>query len=190
MENIYRFLMELEKLKSINRRAYIFDLSRNENSAEHSWHLALALLTLKDELDVEIDIYKTVKMALVHDICEIGAGDISIFHPDRSQKEVEERKYIEELSTTPIVFSSEIRELWEEYEQQTTKESRWVKVVDRLLPFMMNINTEGKTWIEQGIKKSQVLEINEVVAIEAPEIYKWMTNQIERAVENKWLINS
>ena len=80
--------------------------------------------------------------------------------------------------------------LWVEYEEQSTKESQWVKVVDRLLPFMMNINTAGKTWIEQGIKKSQVLSINEVVAKMAPEIYAWMLVKIEIAVEKKWLINS
>ncbi len=182
--------MELDKLKSVARRTYIFDLSRNENSAEHSWHLALAILTLKDELGIQIEINKTIKMALIHDICEIGAGDISIYDPGRSKKEIEELKYMSQLSDTPIKFASEIKDLWEEYEEQSTKESRWVKVVDRLLPFMMNLNTDGRSWKEQGIRKSQVIHIIEVVATEAPEVYEWMLTQIERAVEQEWLINS
>ncbi len=190
VDTIYNFLMELDKLKSVSRQAYISDLSRNENSAEHSWHLALAILTLKDEFDIEIDISKTIKMALVHDICEIGAGDISVYDPERSNKEREERKYIGKLSDTHLTFISEIKYLWEEYEEQSTKESRWVKVVDRLLPFMMNLNTDGKSWKEQGIRKSQVIQINKVVAVEAPKVYKWMLLQIEKAVEKKWLINS
>jgi putative hydrolase of HD superfamily len=190
VDNIFSFLMELDKLKSVSRRAYISDLSRNENSAEHSWHLAIAILTLKEELDVDIDINKTVKMALVHDICEIGAGDTFIFDPERSKKEIEEREYMGQLSATPLEFASEIVHLWEEYEEQVTRESRWVRVVDRLLPFMMNLNTDGKTWREHGIRRSQVVEINEVVRKEAPEIYRWMLAQIERAVERKWLIDS
>ena len=129
-------------------------------------------------------------MALVHDICEIGAGDISVYDPERSKKEIEERKYIDQLSDSPLNFASQIKYLWEEYEEQATKESRWVKVVDRLLPFMMNLNTNGKTWKEQGIRKSQVIQINKVVAVEAPKIYKWMLSQIEKAVEKQWLINS
>jgi putative hydrolase of HD superfamily len=129
-------------------------------------------------------------MALVHDICEIGAGDISIFDPERSKKEAEERTYINQLSVAPLKFASEIKLLWEEYEEQSTKESRWVRVVDRLLPFMMNLNTDGRTWKEQGIKKSQVIQINEVIKLEAPEIYDWMLDQIQRAVNKKWLINS
>jgi putative hydrolase of HD superfamily len=190
MNNIFSFLMELDKLKSVMRRSYIFDQTRNENSAEHSWHLALGIITLKEEFDVEIDIVKTIKMALVHDICEIGAGDISIFDPERSKKEVEERKYVDQLSVVPVKFASEIKHLWEEYEEQFSKESRWVKVVDRLLPFMMSLNTEGRAWKEQGISKSQVIQINEVVKLESPEIYDWMLDQIQIAVNQKWLIDS
>ena len=190
MNNIYDFLMELDKLKTVTRRAYIFDLSRNENSAEHCWHLALAILTLKEELNVEIDLVKTLKMALIHDICEIGAGDISIYDPQRSKKEIEERKYMNQLSGASVKIASEIMELWEEYEEQSSKESQWVKVADRLLPFMMNLNTQGKAWKEQGVRKSQVLQINQVTAKLAPKIYQWMLTQIETAVERKWLIDS
>ena len=182
--------MELDKLKTVTRRAYIFDLSRNENSAEHSWHLAMAILTLKEELNVEIALIKTLKMALVHDICEIGAGDISVYDPDRSNKEIEERKYMNQLSSAPVKFASEIMDLWEEYEEQSTPESQWVKVADRLLPFMMNLNTQGKAWKEQRVGKSQVLQINQHIAKLAPEVYEWMLDQIETAVERKWLIDS
>jgi putative hydrolase of HD superfamily len=86
MENVFSFSMELDKLKSVIRQLYIFDQTRNVNSAEHSWHLALGILTLKEEFDIEIDIVKTIKIASVHDICEIGAGDICIFDPERSKK--------------------------------------------------------------------------------------------------------
>ncbi len=189
MDNLYAFFVEMDKLKSVYRRSYLTDFSRNENSAEHSWHLALAILTMKEEFSLEIDINRTVKMALVHDICEIGAGDISIYDPDRSMKEEQERAYLRTLSKMPVIFSSEISSLWEEYEAQQTAESRWVKIVDRLLPFMLNMSTEGKAWREQGIKRSQVKEVNQVMATEAPDIYRWLLAQIDAAVENGWLID-
>lgn len=188
MEQLYQFLMELDKLKAVSRRAYIYDSSRNENSAEHSWHLAVAILTLKHELNIKLDIEKAVKMALVHDICEIGAGDISVYDPNRDKKIAEERNYINKLSDIPLKFVSEIQNLWHEYNEQTTVESRWVKVVDRLLPFMMNLSTEGLTWKEQKISKAQVLSINKVVADVAPEVYEWMLIQIDKAVERRWLV--
>lgn len=187
MDDLYAFFVEMDKLKSVYRRSYLSDLSRNENSAEHSWHLAVAILTIRDEFSLDIDIAKTVKMGLIHDICEIGAGDISIYDPERSKKEEKERKYLQTLSKMPIRFSSEIECLWEEYEAQATPESHWVKIVDRLLPFMLNMSTAGKAWREQGITQSQVKEVNQRVAVEAPEIYQWLLTQIEKAVAKGWL---
>jgi len=190
MEKIYNFLIEIDKLKNVYRRSYISGLTRNENSAEHSWHIALSLYVLKEEFDLDIDISRAVKMALVHDVCEIGADDISVYDPERSKKEASEREYLDMLSEMPLGFISEIKELWEDYEEQSSKESRWVKIADRLVPFMMSMNTGGKTWIEQGITKSQVKDVNSLIASEAPEIYEWMLGQMDKAVESGWLIDS
>ena len=190
MVDIQKLLMELDRLKSVYRRAYLSDRSRNENSAEHSWHLAIALLALKGAMQLEISVDHAVRIALVHDICEIGAGDVSIYDPDRSAKEEAEGEYVSKLASEHKGFAIEIEQLWQEYENQETPESRWVKVVDRLLPFLMNLATEGKTWREQGIGRSQVVEINRVVAHEAPGVYQWMTDEINRAVELGWLQNA
>ena len=188
MDKLFQFLIELDQLKLIERRSLISDGSRRENSAEHSWHLALGLLALKDELNPPIDFYKAIKMALVHDVCEIGAGDVSILDPDRHLKHQQERDYLEQLSHNGNGFSLEIQQLWEEYEAQQSPESRWVKVLDRLLPFMFNIHTEGRVWREQGIKKLQVLKINEGTRQTAPEVFVWMQHKIQYAVEQGWLL--
>jgi len=190
MDNIFSFLMEMDRLKSVYRRAYIHDLSRNENSAEHSWHLAIAVLALKDKFGGGVDIYRTIKMALVHDICEIGAGDKSIYDVERAGQEEKERIYIESLKGNSVEITNEIVELWEEYEAQSTMESQWVKVVDRLLPFMMNLNTQGRTWKEQGVSRSQVLAVNKVISVMAPEIYIWVEGKVDYAVQKGWLVNS
>ena len=188
MDNLFNFFMELDKLKSVYRRVYLTDSSRTENSAEHSWHLAMAIMSLHSELKLEIDLLKSIKMALVHDVCEIGPGDISVFDANRANKQKDEREYINQLVLSfPLLITTEISLLWEEYEAQETPESLWVKVVDRIIPFIMNITTQGKSWIEQGIAKSQVLKINIPVKDEAPEIYQWMLIKIDMAVEQGWL---
>ncbi|MFV1949328.1 MAG: HD family hydrolase [Anaerolineales bacterium] len=182
--------MELEKLKSVYRKSFLIDLTRQENSAEHSWHLALALLIMAERIQAEFDLNKALRMALVHDICEIGAGDISVYSSARNSKQQQEREYIDSLVTDEVPFSKDIKQLWEEYEAQQTVESRCVKVLDRFLPFIINIHTEGKTWLDQNISKSQVIEINQIIKTEAPEIFDWMTTYIEDAVEKGWLRNS
>ena len=189
MRDVQRLLMDLDGLKSVYRSAYLSDRSRHENSAEHSWHVAIALLALNDSMQLDIDVDHAVRIALVHDICEIGAGDVSVYDPERSSRATAERAYMSELAAEHKGFALEIEELWNEYEKQETPESRWVKVVDRLLPFLMNLATEGKTWREQGIRYSQVIEINRVVANKSPEIYRWMETEIDRAVELGWLQN-
>jgi len=189
LEKLFQFLIELDQLKSIERRSLISDGSRRENSAEHSWHLAIGLLALQQQLNPPIDFYRAIKMALVHDICEIGAGDVSIFDPDRHLKQQQERDYLEQLTQHGNGFALEIQQLWEEYEAQQSAESHWVKVLDRLLPFMLNIQTEGRVWKEQGIKKSQVLKINEGTRRTAPQVFDWMQQKIHLAVEQGWLID-
>lgn len=187
IRNIVEFLTELEKLKLVTRRSYVSDFSRRENSAEHSWHLAVGLLTIARELDLDIDLLKTLRMALVHDVCEIDDGDISVFSPLHSEKAVCEQRCMERLSRYPVVFGAEMVDLWNEYEAQQTIESRWVKVLDRLMPFIVNLATEGRTWKEQGVTRSQVLGINENTRQQAPELFSWMQAEIDACVEKGWL---
>jgi len=184
--------MEMDKLKQVYRRTYVAAdtaAPRRENSAEHSWHLAIALLSLRERFDPAVDWYKTLKMALVHDICEIGPGDISVFDTQREHKAVQEHAYLKDLAATSPEFGGEILLLWREYEAQQTLESHWVKIVDRLLPFMMNLNTAGLAWREQGIYRSQVVAINRTTAAQAPAIYSWMLEKMDYAVARGWLLD-
>lgn len=187
LDSILAFLADIERLKLVHRRAYLSDLSRHENSAEHSWHLAVGLLTVARELDLTIDVAKALRMALVHDICEIDAGDISIYDPGRADKSAAEQACIERIANYDVVFAAELKDLWLEYEAQETVESRWVKVLDRFMPFITNLITNGQTWRDQNISRSQVLKINEPVRSHAPEIYAWMLKRIDDCVDKGWL---
>ena len=187
MDELQTLLLELDKLKAIYRRSYLSDRSRKENSAEHSWHLAIALLAVKDILPADIRLDHAIRMALVHDVCEIGAGDISVYDDARSQKTVEESAYITKFAAQFGSFGEEVAELWQEFEDQKTKESVWVKVVDRLLPILLNLATEGLTWRDGSISRSQVLSANRVIFETSPELGKWLLQEIDIAVQNCWL---
>ncbi len=190
MDSIVEFLIELDKLKSVYRKSYLTDLTRNESSAEHSWHLALALLVMGEEVSSDFDLEHALKIALVHDICEIGAGDVSVYSEERESIKQGERSYVESLVTEEVPFSREINELWEEYEAQETVESRCVRVLDRFLPFIINLHSEGKTWQDQKVSKNDVIAINREIETEAPDIFAWMRSRIDEAVEKGWLISS
>jgi putative hydrolase of HD superfamily len=180
-------LTDIERLKLVKRRAYVSDLSRQENSAEHSWHLAMGLMIIAQELSLELDLHKTLVMALIHDVCEIDADDTPAFGPLRPEQQAVELECIERLATTGGTFGQQMRTLWLEYEEQITIESRWVKVLDRLLPFIVNLAANGRNWKEQSISRSQLLRVNAPVKAHAPEIFQWMEQRIEQCVRDGWL---
>jgi putative hydrolase of HD superfamily len=190
MHDIQNLLIELDKLKSVYRQSYLSDLSRNENSAEHSWHLAVALMALKDIIPETVNIDHAIRIALLHDVCEIGVGDISVYDAMRAEITEKEADYMAVFAEKHDAFGREANDVWHEYENQGSEESRWVKVVDRLLPFILNIATEGKSWQEQGIRRSQVLALNSGIADISPELYKWIKNEIDGAVQNGWLLDA
>ena len=183
------FLIDIERLKLVPRKAYVSDLSRRENSAEHSWHLSLGLLALSRELDLEIDLNKALVMALIHDTCEIDAGDSPAYGAVRPDQYEAELACIDRLSSHSVKFAEELRQLWLEYEAQESRESRWVKVLDRVMPFVVNLATQGQNWKDQSIRRSQVLKVSKPVQDHAPEIYAWMEERMEECVKAGWLID-
>jgi putative hydrolase of HD superfamily len=190
ISTLVAFLTDVERLKLVKRKAYVSDISRRENSAEHSWHLGLGLVAIAEELSLKIDLHKALLMALVHDVCEIDAGDTPAFGPQRPDQHEAELRCIQRLAAYDLAFASSLRELWLEYEAQVSVESRWVKVLDRLMPFIVNISTQGINWKEQAVSRSQVLRVSEPVREHAPEIYEWMVGRVEECVKAGWLIDA
>ncbi|OZG71193.1 phosphohydrolase [Hahella sp. CCB-MM4] len=181
------FLLQLDALKSVNRRTYINGGERVENSAEHSWHLAMACWAFAEYLQDDFDVLKLIKLALIHDLGEIGAGDTFLYSADRGDAHVEERKCVEELASDPGNPLGMLVDLWDEQENGTSKEARLLKVIDRLLPFLHNISSEGRAWRDNGICKSQVLKMHQFIELEYPEIHQWFLSKLEHAVEQGWL---
>jgi len=161
LENQLKFIQEIDQLKSVDRVSLLINSSRRENTAEHSWHFALMVSILAEHADTDsLDIPKTIYMALVHDIVEIDAGDTYCYdeqgYEDKSEREVAAAKRI--FGILPDDQGQEIWRLWEEFEEGRTEEAKFARAIDRLNPFMLNFYSGGKTWVDNKIKKSQVLK--------------------------------
>lgn len=190
MDNISEFLLELDKLKSVNRRTFINGGERVENSAEHSWHLAIACWAFAEILEDDFDLLKLIQLALVHDLGEIDAGDTFLYGAARGSAHIGERECVKRLAAYPGNSISTLVETWEEQEAGVTKEAKLLKVIDRLLPFLHNMTSEGRAWRNNGITKSQVLKVHQFIEVEAPEIHSWFKSKLDYAVEQGWLAAS
>jgi len=189
LDAVADFMLELDKLKSVNRQSYISSGLRRENSAEHSWHLAMAVWVFAEYLKEEYDILRLIQMALVHDIGEIHAGDTFIFSAERDDAAAKERSSIELTAAHDGNSLADLATLWEEQETGSSKETLLLKALDRFLPFLLNIKNQGGTWRKFNIKRSQVIESQKNMAAVAPSLHRWILDQIDIAVEKNWLLD-
>jgi len=152
------FLAEIDALKSVVRQSPLVNRSRRENSAEHSWHLAMFALVLAD--DDTVDTTQVIKLLLVHDIVEIDAGDAPI-HGHHNSEDIEAREHAaaERLfGLLPDDQAAKLSALWDEFEAAETPEAKFAKALDRLQPLLLNTLTDGGTWRENHVCEQQVHE--------------------------------
>lgn len=157
-----RFIVEIDKLKSVLRRTYLANGTRRENSGEHSWHLAMMALVLSEHANEKVDLLRVLKMVLIHDIVEIDAGDTYIYDEVGALDQEEREKMAAEriFGLLPAEQADELREVWDEFEARQTADAKFAKALDRLMPLLHNYELEGKPWQTYGIKRHQVLAIN------------------------------
>ncbi len=154
------FLSELDRLKSILRQSPLINRTRRENSAEHSWHLAMFALVLSEHAK-DVDALHVAKLLLLHDIVEIDAGDVPIHAAGRDKAVLaqEERAAAERIfGLLPPDQGREFLSLWLEFEAGETPNARFAKALDRLQPLLLNTLTDGGTWTENGVSEQQVME--------------------------------
>ncbi|NLL51129.1 MAG: HD domain-containing protein [Peptococcaceae bacterium] len=180
------FIKEIDKLKTICRQSVIADGSREENDAEHSWHLAVMAMVLHEYAnDPQLDLLKVIKMVLIHDIVEIDAGDTFIYDVEgnSSKLEREEKAARRIFGILPKEQEEEFLSLWREFEAQQTAEAKFAAVMDRLEPLLLNSLTKGHTWNKYGIKSNSVLEKNLHVKEGSVEIWHYINDLIEDCIE-------
>lgn len=187
ISDISDFLLQLDELKLVNRRTYISGGVRVENSAEHSWHLAMACWAFAELLQEHYDVGKLMQLALLHDLGEIEAGDTFLYSDDRANAHIAERQCVERIASHKGNPISNMVALWQEQETGRSKEAKLLKVIDRLLPFLHNIASKGRTWKAHGVHKDQVLKMHQFIELESPEIYNWFLSKLEYAVAQGWL---
>ena len=161
------FLLELDKAKSVYRRSYVTAEDRNENDAEHMWHLAMCVLVLAEHASEPIDTLHALKLVLVHDIVEIDAGDVYVYDDAAAAtKEALETAAADRIyAILPDDQRDELRSLWEEFEAKETPEARFAGSVDRLAPLLLNHATEGRSWRDHGTTSDRVREVNSRIGL-------------------------
>jgi putative hydrolases of HD superfamily len=155
-----RFVAEIDELKGVLRQTMLAGPGRRENSAEHSWHLAMMALVLAEYAPAGTDISRVIGMLLVHDLVEIDAGDLFVYADDaqqRRQEAAEEAAADRIFALLPPDQAASLRQLWDEFEERGSAEARFARALDRLQPMLENLRANGGTWQEHGITADQVL---------------------------------
>jgi putative hydrolase of HD superfamily len=188
-ERQIQFILEVDKLKTILRRTYLLNADRVENTAEHSWHLAIGAILFAEHANEPVDITRVLKMVLVHDIVEIDAGD-TYFYDEAAEvdKSTREQRAADRLfGILPADQGEELRALWEEFELGETPEARFALALDRFMPQLHNYYTEGRSWNEHGITADRVLERNASIANGSGKLWDCARSLLDDAVERGFL---
>lgn len=179
------FMLEVDKSKFIRRQTYLSDGIRRENDAEHSWHLALMAALLSEHANEKIDVARTMLMVLIHDIVEIDAGDTYAYddagHVDKREREVKAAKRI--FGLLPEDQAEKMMDLWEEFEASETSEAKFAHSLDCVQPLMLNDATDGKSWREHEIKRSQVMKRNAGTAQGSALLMEYVKGILDKNVE-------
>jgi putative hydrolase of HD superfamily len=183
------FIIEIDKLKSILRQTLITDGSRRENSAEHSWHLAVMAPLLAEYAPEPVNVERAIRMLLVHDIVEIDAGDTFAYdtHGNESKAERELQAANRIFGLLPENQQREYRALWEEFEIRETADSRFANALDRLQPLLNNYRTQGGTWRIHKLNRTQVIKRMEPVREFLPTVYPIVEEYLSDACDRGWL---
>lgn len=183
LEMQLRFLKEIDRLKSVVRQSPLLDKSRKENSAEHSWHLAMYALLLSEYASGPVDTYRVIQMLLLHDIVEIDVGDVPI-HSGASatlQAEQEALAAVRLFGLLPQPQGDQLLALWQEFEHGETEDARFAKALDRFQPLLINIFTDGGTWSENNVSLEQVFSrYGPVIRKGAPQLWSACEQWVSR----------
>jgi len=180
------FIHEIDKVKYILRKTKLFNSERNENDAEHSWHLAIMAIILAEYANEPVDVLKVVKMLLIHDVVEIDAGDIFLYDTTVSHTNTEaEQKAAERIfGLLPAEQAKELIAVWNEFEAGITMEAKFARAMDRLEPLLQNVSNGGGTWKEFDVRYEKVLEKKSIIAKGSEQLWAFAKELIDESVKN------
>ena len=184
LEQQLAFALEIDKEKEIYRQTHLSGNGRNENDAEHAWHMAIMAYLLKEYSNEPIDIAKVMLMCLIHDIVEIDAGDTYAYDEEglKTQKAREEAAKERIFSLLPTDQKEELIRIFDEFEEAETAEAKFAHTMDNFQPFLLNDSNDGADWIEHGVVRSQIEKRNEPTGLGSSQIRAYMQTLIDRHV--------
>lgn len=189
MQQIVDFILELDRLKGVTRRTKPLRLDRYENSAEHSWQIALLALSLAPHAPEPVDMNRVVLLLLVHDVGEIDTGDTIVY----AEGGWEERKAAERAAAArifgllPAAQGKAFLALWQEFEAGETAEARFAHAADRAMPVLLNLANAGQSWRENGIRHEQVVRrVGPPIQAGCPALWAHLEARLEAARRDGW----
>ncbi len=180
------FIVEVDRLKDIFRQTITTKSRRAENDAEHSWHLCLCVLVLAEHAKAEkLDVLRVLKMAILHDLVEIDAGDTFAYDTAGMANQHEREAIAADriFGMLPKDQAAEFRAIWDEFEDRKTPEAKFAAAMDRFQPMLLNVRTQGHAWQKHGITSDRVIARNKHVAEGAPAVWEYADAMITAAVE-------
>lgn len=185
LEQQIAFIVEIDKVKNIFRQTPLSDGNRKENDAEHSWHIALMAILLKEYAEEEVDVLKVMTMVLLHDLVEIDAGDTyaydSVGMQSKREREVKAADRI--FGLLPEDQGTYFRALWDEFEAYETADAKYAHLLDNFQPMLLNDASDGISWREHEVKKSQIYKRNERIEETSKAIWVKMQEVVAKNIE-------
>ena len=185
------FIVEIDKLKHIERQSALCDGTRQENVTEHSWHIALMAVLLSEYANsVDIDMLKVIKMLLIHDLVEIHAGDTFAYDSVGNQhKENREREAAKRIfGILPEDQSEELHSLWEEFESMSTPEARFASALDKLQPLILSYNNKGWSWKKHNIVSGQIVDSKKDISKGSEDLWEYAKKLIQNSIDAGFLV--
>lgn len=183
------FFLETDRMKYVIRRTPVGNVSRKENDAEHSFSLALLAMVLEEYADDNVSIDRVIRMALVHDLIEIYAGDTYVYDQAAMEtKAAREDAAAEKLfGMLPREQGKEYEALWREFDAEETADARFAACLDHFQPLLMNYYTGGVSWLEHNVCRSQVVQRMRIIQEVSPILYELVEAMLSDAVRRGWL---
>ncbi|MDC5707210.1 HD domain-containing protein [Vibrio europaeus] len=190
LEKQLALLMELDQLKSVLRRTRVKSAEgRLENSAEHSWHVALMAILMEEHANEPVNIARVVKMLLLHDVVEIDAGDTFVYDvaatAEQEKKELDAAHRL--FGMLPEEQGQSLLQLWLEFESAQTADAKFAKALDRIIPMLLNYHNQGQSWQEHGVTRHQALTINQKIEFGSQALWDKAKQIIDDATNKGWL---
>lgn len=185
LEKQIAFILEIDKVKKIMRQTPLTDGNRKENDAEHSWHIALMALLLKEYAEDEVDVAKVMTMVLVHDLVEIDAGDTYAYDEAaaESKREREQKAADRIFGILPADQGNYLRSLWDEFEAYETADAKYAHLLDNFQPMLLNDASGGISWKEHDVKKTQIYKRNIYMEETSKTIWEYMKQMVDKNIQ-------